>query len=393
MLYLFGNCQTGFLSQAMAARGLRAEFRALSTPLSLLRSPGAVPADLQEMIARHNLVPYLQDRSLENQFLMLGENDPPPSLVVVNLFHENVPLFAHMRDNYVLYIDPASWDAAPPFEAWMKERFQLIKPDPLAYPVRFGGMLEQFRKRFPNVPILLLGRLSHYPAFGPFPYSYLECWEHIYDQAGPLLAEFAATLGDCFYLDLDRVFAGIWARQERRIEAHCPFLRIELEKGGAPRISIRRDLEHIGSMWPVLAEKVEEFAKTGALVYGSLETVPESWQEPYAPEGLEAGRVLDLLANGGNYPAARAVGQFFTNPALDGAGLLAEARDRLPVCHNVLHMVKAYARINPDRRIIRFLRANAKKAVLFDQNGPAFKKAYQARLKLIEEEILGANAT
>ncbi len=399
MLYLFGNCQTGFLTQALVGRGIAARHFSLASPLTRLRSPGRVPPELSERIASHDLAPYLHERSLENQFLTLSPGEPAPEAAIFSLFHENIPLFSHMEDGYVLYIDPASWEASPAFETWMKERFQVIRPGPLSYPERFAALVEDFRARYPDTPLYLLGKLSHFQAFGPNPYTYLECWEDIYGQAGEAMREFAARLGRCVYVDLDKTFAGVWARKERRIEAHCPFIRFRPvtageDQGGNKEVPLtpRRDLEHIGSMWAALAAALERHFATGELEYGDGGGLPESWNEPYVPESLDPARIAALLSTGGNYDAARAVWQFFLNPGLDGPAFLAEARHAVPVCHNLLHMLKIYAALRPDRRLIRFLRANAQKAAVFDQNGPAFKAAYRGRLQEMEAAILAATS-
>lgn len=396
MLYLFGNCQTGFLTQALRDRGIAARHFSLASPLTRMRSPGAVPADLADMIARYDLSPYLNERALDNQILTLPDDAPNPDAAIFGLFHENIPLFAHIKENYVFYVDPASWEASPAFEAWMKERFQVIRPAPLGYPERFAALIEDFRARRPETPIYILGKLSHFPGFGPNPYTYLECWEHIHAQAGEALRDFADRLGRCVYVDLDRTFAGIWAREERRIEAHCPFIRFkplapgpETAKDAVP-LTPRRDLEHVGSMWPTLAAVIERHLRTGEVDYGADAVIPPEWDAPYLPEKQPVERIETLLGSGGNYDAARAVWSFFLDPALDGPELLSRARESVPVCHNLLHMIKAYASLRPDRRIIRFLRAHAKKAAVFEQNGPAFKAAYLGRIKEMEEAVLAA---
>jgi hypothetical protein len=388
MLHLFGNCQSGFLAQALARKGLPAVFRPLASPLTYLSCGGGIPRGLAEAAARFGLAPFFHDRSLFNQCVMFADHEPRARLFVINLFHETTPLFLDETEKRVFYVDQAALAMAPGFKEWIEARFRAIEPNPDTYLARFGDMAEAFRSRHPGVPLLILGRLTHFPFFGPNPYSYLTCWEKVCHRAGPLLAEWAAGLPHTAYLDADRAFAGVWAGSERAIEAHCPFLRMRREPDGG--LASRRDLEHVGSLWDRLAEVIAAFLSTGRLDYGPKGTVPDQGGEPpQAPERLDRERLRGLLRSGANYASGRAVAAFFSDPDTDHTALLAEAAPQMPICHHTLHMVRHYAARRKNPALAPFIAAQREKIRTFTANGPAYQRLYESRLKEIAETVSG----
>ncbi|MGE4504356.1 MAG: SGNH/GDSL hydrolase family protein [Desulfovibrionaceae bacterium] len=394
MIYLFGNCQMEFLGRALAGAGLASEFRPLATPLGPLSASGRVPPELLEWAARFPLEAYLHGRTLKNQFQAITPDDPAPELFVVNLFHENEPLFAH-EDGWLFFVDPAAWTAEPAFEAWMKARFRQVKLPAMDYLNRWAQFLAALRAAYPHTPMLLGTQLSHYPAFGPEPYSYLACWASAWREAGPFLHALAGELGGCHLLEADRAFAGAWngsnAEGGKDMDLHCPFLRVEVagEPGRARLVSMKRDLEHVGPLWPALAAKVKEFLETGRLCWSAAEEPPSEWAEPYAPRPLDAGRMRALLSTGGNYDAAGAVNRFFHEPDTDFGPLLAECAGFMPVCHHTLHMVHRWAMLRPSPALARWCEAQEGKAEGFTANGEEFRRRYIARVREIRELALG----
>ncbi|QLA20066.1 SGNH/GDSL hydrolase family protein [Desulfolutivibrio sulfoxidireducens] len=391
MLYLFGNCQSGFLAEALARKGHPTTFRPLASPLTYLSCNGRIPRDITEAVARFGLDPFFNDRTLFNQCVMFSGQEPEARLFLINLFHETTPLFLNEAEKYAIYVDQAAFAFAPGFKNWLAARHRAIVPHPDSYLARFGDMVEAFRTRHPGTPLVILGRLSHFPFFGPTPFSYLECWEKVFHRAGPLLAEWAAGLPGTALIDVDRIFAGIWADSEPAIEAHCPFLRVRRGPGGD--LTYRRDLEHVGSLWDRLADKIAVFLDTGRLDYGPNETVPAIWTErPHAPETLSRSRLRTLLSSGANYASGRAVAAFFSVPDTDHTKLLAEAAPAMPICHHTLHMVRHYAGLHKNPALLVWISAQLEKIGAFTANGPAYQRLYESRLKQIAAAVTGRGA-
>jgi len=384
MIALLGNCQTEFLSGALAAKGRDARHYWQASPATLLRSPGRVPEQLARLLPPQ-LAHHLDGRELSHQFLGIPQGEPTPDLIVVSLFHEAVPLFAHPREGWCFHVDPHAWDDSPELEAFMRRECVLMQARPEAWFQRFGAYVERLRALHPGVPLLLVARLGHFPAFGPRPFSYLEIWEAAWDEAMPALRGWAESLG-IGVVEMDRLLAGLMARGEKAIEAHCPFLKIEI--GGAdgrPVATLRRDVEHVADMWPRLAEKVEGYLATGRVDYGADETPPAWWTTPHAPELLDDETRVRLLNTGSNYDAARAVGSFFNEPERDFSALLAAHGKAVPVCHNLLHMLRAYARLHPGPAWAEWGAAHRDLASDFTANGPVYAARYVAAVDALAE--------
>ncbi|MBU1247161.1 MAG: SGNH/GDSL hydrolase family protein, partial [Proteobacteria bacterium] len=351
-------------------------------------SGGNIPPELSAWAERFDLADFLHERTLANQFQAITASDPTPSLFVVNLFHENEPLFAH-RSGYLFFVDPASWNASPEFEAWMKAEFQQVKLPVMDYLNRWAQFVSALRQGYPSTPILLASQLSHYPAFGPHPYSYLTCWEKAWREAGGFLRAVAAELGNCRLLDADRIFSGVWNSQVTDIDDHCPFLKVTIDgDGSGPWPDLRRDMEHIGTLWPAMARKVKGFLRTGQLTWDNSEQVPASWEQPYSPKPLSRERLRILLATGGNYDGARAVNAFLHDMDHDHTDLLAENAEAMPVCHGTLHMVHRYAMLKPNRALLTWCESQKEKIALFTTNGTEFQRRYTARLDEIVASVL-----
>ena len=206
----------------------------------------------------------------------------------------------------------------------MKAEFGMIQPNPATYLKRYGNMLSTLKELYPDIPIIVISRLSPYPAFGPEPYSYLEGWETAYKEAPAHMRVWERELS-VHGMDMDRIFGGIWRESDAPIESHCPFLKFTLEKtdGAVTGLHARRDVEHIGPMWPKLAEKITNFLQTGRIEYAENETVPQEWNQGWRPRPLDETAMLEKLSSGGNYPCAEAVAGFFLDLGTDYTPLLA----------------------------------------------------------------------
>lgn len=380
MIALLGNCQTEFLANALKSVGLDARHYWQASPATLLRSPGRVPEVLERLVPPA-LSHHLDGRELEQQFLGLPQDAPRPDLIVVSLFHEATPLFAHAREGWCFHIDPHAWEDSPELEAFMRRECVLMQVRPESWFQRFGAWVQRLRAVHPAVPLLIVARLGHHPAFGPRPFSYLDIWDSAWAEALPGLCEWARGLGAAV-VEMDRLLAGLMARGERVIEAHCPFLKIEIDDGvdGGPRATLRRDVEHVADMWPRLAEKVAQFMADGRVEYSQRETPPVWWETPHVPERLDDEARIRLLNTGSNYDAARAVASFFAEPERDFAPLLAAHGLATPVCHNLLHMIRAYARLRPGPHYAAWCAAHRRAALAFTDNGPAYAARYVAAL-------------
>lgn len=386
MIHFRGNCQMQFCAEAAAAAGQAVTFASLASPMTLLRSPGRVPPELAERIAAAEAGEYLHTRELADQFLPPAAA-PRPEALVVNLFHENRPLWLHVREGYVFYLDPAARHRSPALAAWLDRECRSIAPNPASYLDRLAAMLLRFREALPGVPLLVCGRLSPYPGLGPHPDSYLEGWGDLCCDAGREFAAWVETLPDAFFLDADRIMAGVAARSGQPVEAHFPFLRLAAP-GDTQHPPIRRDIEHAGSLWPSLAAKIAQTVANGRVAYGPDEVVPDAWGQPYRPEQLDRPAMLTLLASGSNYLAARAVGQFFFRPDEDFTDLLVDAAPNMPVCHNLFHMIRAYAAQKNNPALLSWLRVHSAKVAAFSANGEAYRREYLDKLADLEKRLL-----
>lgn len=386
MIHFCGNCQMQFCAEAAAAAGQAVTFASLASPLTLLRSPGRVPQRLAALIDATGTNEYLHTRELAEQFLPPAFETRPDALVV-NLFHENRPLWLHSREHYVFYLDPAARDRSPRLAAWLDRECQPIAPNPDTYLDRLAEMLLGFREALPGVPLVVCGRLSHYPGLGPHPDSYLEHWGSLCFDAGRQFAAWVATLPRTYFLDADRIMAGVAERSGEPVEAHFPFLRLAGpdETGVAP---MRRDVEHAGSLWPTLAERIVQTVADGGVSYAPEDVVPTSWHSPFTPEHLEEAALRALLASGSNYLAARAVGQFFFQPDRDFTALLVDAAEQMPVCHNLFHMIRAYAARKPNAALLAWVDAHAAKVRAFTANGLAYQQEYLEKIEALRQRLL-----
>jgi hypothetical protein len=389
MIVFLGNCQSEFLANSVQSGGGAVSVVTLASPETMINPARRPPAKLAKLVQQCELEGHLHGRDLDVQFGQLGAAVKNATLIVMNLFHETSPLHKIEATGEVFYIDPAA-ARSEEFGKFLEEECQPYEPDPSAYLDRFGKMLVLVREQAPGVPILLLTRLSHYPAFGPTPVSYLKDWGRLWPNAGAHYDQWAEDISDFHVLDMDRVFAGVWKNSERRIEEHCPFLKIEPVQvgGGQSRLILQRDLEHVGTVWSALADKVLAFQKTGRLAYGPDENVPQEWRERnFRPERLTADRLKELLSSGANYFAARAVAAFFVELSRDYTELLVACRHEMPICHNMLHMIRAYAALRQNPRLEIWLQAHQEKAEKFLDNGDAFQQQYLQRLQELRELI------
>ncbi|MFU2209284.1 hypothetical protein [Solidesulfovibrio sp. C21] len=389
MILFRGNCQMQFCAEAATAAGLPAAFDSLASPVTLARSPCFVPPLLAKMIAAAGVGEYLHTRELAAQFLPPAA-EPRPEALVVNLFHENTPLFLHNSDGHAFYIDPRSLDAAPAFGRFIRRHYRSIAPNPATYLDRLANMLLAWREALPEVPLIVCGRMSHFPGLGPAPHSYLQGWGEACFGAGREFAAWAASLPGVHFLDADRIMAGVMAQSGTPVEAHFPFLRIQTAEAG--RQAISRDLEHAGGLWPAIVAKVKEALETGQVAYAPDEAVPASWDKPFAPERLDEAAILPLLISGSNYKAARAVDQFFFRPETDFTGLLVTAAPYMPVCHNLLSMVRAYGRWRKNPALAVWCEAHARTAEAFTANGEAYRREYLGKIAELARMLLAPQA-
>ncbi|MBI9112615.1 MAG: SGNH/GDSL hydrolase family protein [Maridesulfovibrio ferrireducens] len=391
MLYFLGNCQMDFLSRAVSKLGYDCVYKVLASPFTYNSSPGIIPQELLDKDVNLGLADFYHDRSLSNQFEMISSAEPEPEAIVINLFHESSPLFINRTQKYIFFIDPKAWTYHPDLEEWMKAGFGMIQVNPSTYMKRYEEMLKNIREKFPLVPILVVSRLSHFPAFGPEPYSYLEGWNDLWKYSGAIFNRWENNISDLNVVDMDRVFSGIWASSEKKIEAHCPFLKFKLaeENNVVTGIHASRDIEHVGSMWPVLAAKITDFIENGKICYSANEVKPDEWNHPWQPEKYSEEELLKMLASGANYLCASAIGKFFVNLEKDYTTLLVRTAEYTPVCHNTLHMIKTYGRIwrNPD--LSQWCQAHRKNVIAFTANGPLYTEDYLQRLDEVEKYALG----
>lgn len=386
MLLFRGNCQMEFCAGAARAAGLEASFASLASPMTLLRSPGAVPPLVAALAAEAGVAEYLHTREVVDQFLP-PPAAPRPEALVVNLFHENRPLWLHGTEGYAFYLDAQARTAFPGLARVLDRHFRSIVPNPATYLDRLASMLLLFREALPGTPLMVAGRMSHFPGLGPSPHSYLDGWGEACFTVGRDFAAWVASQPGMHFLDADRIMAGVAARSGAPVEAHFPFLRLRSDSGGKG-LSVSRDLEHAGSLWPALAAKIRRTLEIGRVEYASEEVVPEAWTRPFVPERLEADAMAGHLASGSNYRAARAVGQFFFHPDEDFTDLLVAAAPAMPVCHNLLHMVRAYGTWRGNPGLAAWCDVHGAKAAGFVANGEAYRREYLDKVAALRQAVL-----
>jgi len=391
MLYFLGNCQADFLSQVMTDRGHDCTYRVFASPLTYPSHPGDIPATLTELNESLKLEKFFDGRSLQNQFQPIAPTDETPELIVLSLFHENTPLFIHNEDKYIFFMATQALLEKPEMMEWTQNNCKMFKPNPSTYLDRFHDMLTRINMDFPAVPIIVLSRLSHYPAFGPDPFSYLEGWGNLWQDATKTLAGWESEFANVHILNMDRIFAGIWNESDTHIETYCPFLKIRLEEENdeVTGLHASRDIEHIGPMPARLAKKVEQFLKSGAIEYDKDEEIPHEWNRQWRIAKLTDEAMLLKLNSGANYLCAEAIASFFLDLSRDYTDLLIQAKDRMPICHMTLHMIKAYSRIwrNPD--LVLWCDTHLEAAHRFTDNGPLYQQAYIERVEGIKLHVSG----
>lgn len=391
MYYFLGNCQADFVGEVMKRRNHSISYKVLASPLTHPSHPGLIHSELLDLEIDLGLEPYYHGRTLDNQFDPILVDDTKPELVVLSLFHENVPLFVHNDMGYVFYVDAKALNDHERFMQWAKANCRMFKPNPATYLDRYRTMLEQIRKDVPGVPIIVLNRLSHFPAFGPDPYSYLEGWETLWPKAEVTLKEWTATFPDVHILEMNRVFGGIWNQSKHSIESYCPFLKIDLEEtdGQVTGLHARRDIEHVGPLPERLADKIEKFLETGSISYEEDETIPIAWRRQWSPSKLDEDVMLAKLQSGANYQSAEAVASFFLDLSRDFTALLVQAKEFMPICHNTLHMIKQYGRIFQNPTLADWCDAHVEKARDFTANGPLYQEDYINRVLDIKSHARG----
>jgi len=386
MILFRGNCQMQFCAEAAAAAGCTVSFASLASPLTLTASPGFVPPLVASLISGAKVGEYLHSRELVDQFVPPAA-DPKAEALVLNLFHENRPLFLHKTDGYAFYLDPNAFAGKPALGRAMDRHFQAIVPKPASYLDRYAALLLLLRERLPGLPILVAGRMSHYPGLGPAPHSYLDGWGELCFTAGREFAAWVETVPGVFFLDADRIMAGVAARSGAPVEALFPFLRVAAAPAdGRPAIS--RDLEHAGGLWPALAATIVATLASGRVAYAPEESVPPSWQQPFVPEHLSDDALIEHLISGSNYRAARAVGHFLLCPQESATELLLAAAPHMPVCHNLLHMVRAYGARRPDPALAAWCEAHSRRAAVFTANGEVYRREYLEKIEALRHLML-----
>ncbi|WP_319471681.1 SGNH/GDSL hydrolase family protein [uncultured Pseudodesulfovibrio sp.] len=391
MLNFLGNCQADFVRRVMQERGFDCAYHVQASPMTYPSHPGSIPPSLAAVDKAMGLGDYFHGRELVNQFCPINHDDTPPELIVMSLHHENKPLFINDEEKYVFFMDPRALNDKPEMMEWTQGRCKMFQPNPGTYFKRYGDMLAQMRADNPGVPILILSRLSHFPAFGPDPFSYLDGWGELGKYAPEVFESWTNALDDIHILDMNRVFGGIWAESDKRIESHCPFLKIKLEETNdrITGLHAQRDIEHIGPMPERLADKIADFLKTGTITYDANEIIPQEWNNGWQPVGLDETEMMEKLTSGANYLCAEAVAGFFLDLGRDYTPLLVAARQQMPVCHMTLHMIKVYSRIWRSPALAEWCDVHSEVAKGFTANGPLYQEAYIKRVREIREFVVG----
>lgn len=390
MIYFIGNCQADFVCRILADRGYDTAYRVQASPLTLPSHSGGIPQSLADLNETHDIESFMYHRTLRNQFQPIPAGKTP-QCIVLSMFHENVPLFVNDSDGSVFFMDTKILTEKPELMEWTQANCRMFKPNPATYLNRYGDLLIRLRADYPETPIVVLSRLTHQPAFGPDPVSYLEGWGSIGAQAEQFYPVWTSAIPNLHIISMDNVFGGIWRDLGGNIESLCPFLKIKLEEKDEQITGLyaMRDIEHIGPMPDRLADKLETFFKTGTIDYAENETIVPEWTQPWSISKPDDDTIFAKLASGANYQSAEAIASFFLDLQRDHTPLLVQARKRMPVCHMSLHMVRMYSRIWRNPELAIWCEAQIDAARLFLGNGEQYQDTYIERVEGIKDWVLG----
>ena len=298
-------------------------------------------------------------------------HEPKPQLLVFNLFHEEEPLFVHRKDGHAFYIAAQALEYSPAFARWVHTNYLQKRLESNLWLDRFTLMIRRVRRDFPETPIVLIQRLSHLPAYGPSPFSYLSGWDRNWQNARVSLEDLTFKLGNCHLIDMDRIIAGLSSRDNLCIDRLAPYLKLGvkwhdqiLRKLSLKRkILLQRDLEHLRpEVWDIVAEKIFHLIQEGQISYTQEERVQDQWyNEPKRPDP-PMNEIETWLKSGDLFDCAHAIGHLINKLPENHSDMLVAYRWQMPAGKYLLRMIKIYAKFQPDPRLLEWCIAHRKRA-------------------------------
>ncbi len=140
-----------------------------------------------------------------------------------------------------------------------------------------SDMLMRLRKALPDVPIILVKRLSHLDHYGPNPFSWLHFWANGWREGYERIARLQRHIGLCHVIDYDKIMASMISSGRTVNEFTGMTFFIDGE-GSDATLRIGRDLEHLHPRF--LADAYDEIQNP------TFEPLPASWPPPWGEELL-----------------------------------------------------------------------------------------------------------
>jgi hypothetical protein len=342
MLYVFGNCQAANISSCLRTFTPNLEFRWIHSPAFFRVHKGSFGEAFHKKIAEAKIpLNFLRAGVGYLWRPPLAAEDPVPSAMIFTLFPEQSVLYVDKLYGNGVFLNPKALERFPCFAQWIGEHFKKVCFEPEQYLSRYLKMLGMARGLFPAIPLVVVLRSRHGPAYGPNPSSLNLAWNQRCEAIVNVLKQWAADDGNLRLVDADRIVADCLEKRPGSVDRYYPQIVFDNGDPATPR----RDMEHAGAaLWSKIARAV-----VGMLTVDA-EPVPAADMEafldaPYEPS-LSQGRLVELLQSGDRLSQMRALAAMVMD-SQDHAGLLTAHASRLVQHWQILNSLCAYARAKP----------------------------------------------
>ena len=392
MIYLVGNCHAFSLHNAEPLAGLTRTYR---------RAPSTYFAEPRNLsIEANTFIDQAVAMGLQKQLISRTLLGPPmlhlgkrPTLFVLNMFNER-PLLRHRQHGYDISISRNSiGQCTPEQQQWLAQNFKETPVDDNTYFDRFLNLLVRLRKIVPGVPILVLHRLGHWPAYGPDPRSLLACWQDQWRNSYGFAAKAAEVVEGLHFLSMDSMMLEYWHTQGKTIDDICTLIRFEtIQTADGANLSPQRDIDHLDQpFWNFVGQKIIRFYREGLIDYSISRDQQQMLMKPYRPPRFTMDDLRNLLSSGQLYPTTKGLFYLFWALNHDFGDLLVQCAEQMPVHERVLHMVDAYATLKPSKALHDWTTLHARKTPIDLQNREeGFIRAYLDKVDQTRQKICQA---
>lgn len=392
MLYLIGNCHAYSLFNSQALRDFARTYRrAPSTHFAEPRNLSAEAYTFFTQAEAMGLQKQISSRTLLGPPLL--HRDKSPTLIVINMFNER-PLLRHRQYGYDISIsDNSIGQCTPAQQQWLANTFEKTPLDHANYFDRYLDMLIRLRKIVPDVPILLLHRLGHWPAYGPDPRSLLDCWAGQWRACHAFTAQAAESVDNLHFMSMDMMMLEYWQEKGQTIDDICTLIRFEeIHTPDGISLSPQRDLDHLDQpFWDFVGAKIARFYREGTIGYNAGADQRRRLMQPYRPPRFTLEHLRGMLSSGKLYPTTRGLFYLFWALKHDFGELLVQCAEQMPVHERVLHMVDAYATLKPSKALHAWCMLHAQKTPIALQNREeGFVRAYLEKIDQTSRKITQA---